>query len=78
VAITSAITSCLLLAACAQPPAQQAEAPPSAMCDAFGYPRGTHAYAQCATEAARAQWREARAARARVNCTPMGDQTVCQ
>lgn len=48
------------------------------MCDVFGYQRGTPAYAQCASEAEKAQWREARAARARVNCTPMGDQTVCR
>jgi hypothetical protein len=48
------------------------------MCDAFGYQRGTNAYAQCAAEVAKAQWREARSARARVNCTPMGNQTVCQ
>jgi hypothetical protein len=67
------------LVACAQ-----AEAPPrevaarSAMCDAFGFTPGTEAYAQCAAEAEKAQWREARSARARVNCTPMGDQTVCQ
>jgi len=38
------------------------------MCDVFGYQRGSRAYAQCATEAEKAQWREARSARARVNC----------
>jgi len=74
------LTLCVALAACAQPAPQStpAEPPPSAMCDVFGYQRGTRAYAQCASEAEKAQWREARAARARVNCTPMGDQTVCR
>ena len=68
-----------MLAACAQPAVQEAHAPQtSAMCDAFGLRRGSDAYAQCAAEVAKAQWREARSARARVNCTPMGDQTVCQ
>jgi len=61
-----------LLAGCAQPDVQpRAAAEPSAMCDAFGLRRGTDAYAQCAAEAEKAQWREARSARARVNCTPM-------
>jgi len=74
-----AIACWLVLGACAGPAVQTAAAPPSrAMCDVFGYPRGTPAYAQCATEVGKAQWREARAARARVNCTPMGDKTVCQ
>jgi hypothetical protein len=74
------ITLCGALTACTQPAVQstEAEPPPSAMCDVFGYQRGTQAYTQCATEAEKAQWRESRAARARVNCTPMGNQTVCR
>jgi hypothetical protein len=68
-----------MLAGCAQPDVQPHKAAaPSAMCDAFGLHRGTPTYAQCAAEVEKAQWREARSARARVNCTPMGDQTVCQ
>lgn len=77
----NAMTLCLALCSCAQPAVQtsQAPSPPqSALCDSFGYRRGTPAYAQCATEVEKAQWREARSARAKVNCTPMGEHTVCQ
>ncbi len=69
-----------VLAGCAtDTPEKESAAPPdSAMCEAWGYPRGSEAYAQCAREADEAMWRAARAPRARVNCTPMGNQTVCQ
>ena len=69
-----------VLAACASgTPEKEAAAPPdSAMCKAYGYPRGSEAYAQCAREVDKAMWRAARAPRARVNCTPMGNHTVCQ
>jgi hypothetical protein len=77
----AALTLCIGLAACAQPAVQSTEAAsalPSAMCDVFGYQRGTEAYGRCASEAEKALLREQRAARARVNCTPMGDELVCR
>lgn len=68
-----------MLSGCAQPVIHEADAAgTSAMCDVFGFQRGTEAYGQCAAKVTEAQWREARSARARVNCTPMGDQTICQ
>jgi hypothetical protein len=68
-----------LLGACAvSTPKPQASAPEvSATCDSFSFQRGTPAYAQCADEVDQAYWRAARS-RSRVNCTPMGNQTVCQ
>ena len=73
--------SLCFIAGCAHPgveSVQMAEAPPSAACDSFGYERGTEAYEQCAIEVDKALWRAARAPRARLNCTPMGDRVVCQ
>jgi hypothetical protein len=79
-AVASVLTT-WLLAGCAATPDRQAEsaAPPdSTLCDVYGYERGSKAYAQCAAEVDKAMWRAARSARARVNCTPMGEQTVCR
>ena len=68
-----------LLGACtASAPERHASTPEvSATCDSFSFQRGTPAYAQCADEVDKAYWRAARS-RSRVNCTPMGNQTVCQ
>ena len=71
----------LLLAACAasnEPVSQRpARAPYSSLCEVYGFRPGTDAFEQCADEVDKAMWRSARS-RARLNCTPMGDRTVCQ
>jgi hypothetical protein len=69
----------LLLGGCSTPPSssQSAEPPDSALCEAYGFQRGTDAYRQCAVEVDKATWRQARS-RSRMNCTPMGDRVVCQ
>jgi hypothetical protein len=75
----SALALACLVSACASAPPEPrtTDAKESALCDAYGVRRGTPAYAQCATEVDKAMWRAARS-RSRVNCTPMGNQTVCQ
>lgn len=75
----SVLALALLLCACATPPEQSSAAVPAdeTLCDVYGFQHGTPAYAQCAAEVDQAYWRAARS-RSRVNCTPMGNQTVCQ
>ncbi len=46
-------------------------------CRVFGFKPETEAFDQCVDEVDKAKWRQARS-RARVNCTPMGNRTVCQ
>lgn len=75
----SVLALACFLGACAsaRPEPGTGGAKDSALCDAYGFRRGTPAYLQCATEVDKAMWRAARS-RSRVNCTPMGNQTVCQ
>ncbi|HYX64899.1 MAG TPA: hypothetical protein VE935_11845 [Burkholderiales bacterium] len=74
-----AIAACLLAGCVTAPEEKHVAAPPdSTLCDVYGFARGTDAYTQCATEVDKAMWRAARSARARVDCTPMGNQTVCR
>ncbi len=70
----------MLLAGCAthnQPskaPSDQAKW----MCAGYGFAPGTDPFKQCLNEVDRAIERHIISSRARVNCTPMGKQTVCQ
>jgi hypothetical protein len=69
----------VLLGGCNTPPSPSpsAEPPDSALCDVYGYQRGTDAYRQCAIEVEKAEYRQTHS-RSRVNCTPMGDRVICQ
>jgi hypothetical protein len=76
-----ALFAVALLASCAAPnqASEQASprAPYSSLCEVYGFKPGTSAFEQCADEVDKAMWRQARS-RSRLNCTPMGDRTVCQ
>jgi hypothetical protein len=79
---SAAMFATLLLAGCAasnESVNQRSQrAPYSSLCEVYGFRPGSDAFEQCADEVDKAMWRSARSPRARVNCTPMGDRTVCQ
>ena len=76
-----AMCAAILLAGCAAASGEPIKAPSDQaawMCTGYGFAPGSDPFKRCLNEVDRAIERHAISSRAKINCTPMGGQTVCQ